>query len=371
VKNILGVGKIRTAGEEAVLKKQDVVRAWGRILAGRFPSMSIEITRRCPLSCPGCYAYRDAHLGAAGSLSGLREFAGENLVKGILALVDLHRPLALSIVGGEPLLRRREITQLLPELASRQVHTQIVTSGVAPIPPEWRHASMLSIVVSVDGLPAEHDRRRAPATYDRIIRNISGHAITVHCTITRQMTGRPGYLEEFLRLWSKQPEIRKIWISLYTPQAGETSPEMLPLKIREEVLDELSILAHRFKKLELPPGVLRAYRRPPTNPAQCIFARTSQTISADLKTRVTPCQLGGRPDCGACGCFAAAGFQAVGQHRLPIGIRTGTIFKVSHSLGLRLRRLRGADFRLSLPHPGEHAESGRMEHGIEPADQSA
>ena len=25
--------------------------------------LSIEITRECPLSCPGCYAYDDAHLG--------------------------------------------------------------------------------------------------------------------------------------------------------------------------------------------------------------------------------------------------------------------------------------------------------------------
>jgi MoaA/NifB/PqqE/SkfB family radical SAM enzyme len=310
--------------------------------------MSIEITRRCPLSCPGCYAYRDSHLGVAGPLSGIREFEGECLVRGILSLVDLHRPLALSLVGGEPLLRRREITQLLPELASRQVHTQIVTSGVAPIPLEWHRASMSSIVVSVDGLPAEHDRRRAPATYDRILRHISGHAITVHCTVTRQMTIRVGYLEEFLHFWSKQPEVRKIWISLYTPQAGEKSTEMLPPQEREKVLDELSILTDQFPKLELPPAVLRAYRRPPSNPAGCIFARISQTISADLRTRVTPCQLGGRPDCHACGCFAAAGFQSVGQHRLPIGITTGTIFNLSYSLGLQLRKLRKAGFNPPL-----------------------
>ena len=40
-----------------------IISAWGRILAGYTPSLSIEITRECPLRCPGCYAYGDDHLG--------------------------------------------------------------------------------------------------------------------------------------------------------------------------------------------------------------------------------------------------------------------------------------------------------------------
>jgi sulfatase maturation enzyme AslB (radical SAM superfamily) len=347
------------------MKRLDVFRAWGSTLAGNWPSMSIEITRQCPLSCPGCYAYRDSHLGAKGSLSGISEFKGERLVRGILALVDLHRPLHLSMIGGEPLIRRREITQLLPELVKRRIYTQIVTSGVAPIPLEWRGASRFSIVVSVDGLQAEHDNRRAPATYERILRHINGHDITVHCTVTRPMSHRSGYMEEFLRFWSKQPEVRKIWISLYTPQVGETSPEVLPLKAREQVLDEFSVLGDQFPKLELPPGVLRAYRQPPSNPAACIFARTSQAISADLSTRVTPCQLGGRPDCHVCGCIAAAGMEAVGQHRLPIGIRARTLFNLSHSAGFQFRKLRDA------VRTGRMRKSDRLENKILPVDRPA
>jgi sulfatase maturation enzyme AslB (radical SAM superfamily) len=231
-----------------------------------------------------------------------------------------------------------------------------VTSAVSPIPAEWRRRYKLTLVVSVDGLQAEHDRRRTPATYDRILRNINGHAITVHCTVTRQMTHRSGYLEEFLCFWSKQPEVRKIWISLYTPQAGETSSEMLPPKIREQVIDELSLLKDQFRKLELPPGVLRAYRRPPADPTCCVFARTTQAVSADLSTRVIPCQLGGRPDCRRCGCIAAAGLEAVRRHRLPIGIRTGTIFALSHALGLRLKKFRGKGIALSLPQSRQDAE---------------
>jgi MoaA/NifB/PqqE/SkfB family radical SAM enzyme len=333
-----------------------MVCAWGRILLGRAPFMSIEITRRCPLSCPGCYAYGDFHLGAEGSLSKINEFEGEPLVRGVLSLVDIYRPLHLSIVGGEPLVRWREITQLLPELEKRQVHIQIVTSAVRPIPLEWRNTARLGIVVSVDGLRSEHDRRRAPATYDRILGNIRGHAVIVHCTVTRQMTHRSGYLEEFLRYWSKQTDVRKIWISLYTPQVGEISPERLPPKIREHMIDELLSLRHQYRKLELPSGMLDAYRHPPSEPRRCVFARATQVISADLTTRVIPCQLGGRPDCHQCGCVAAAGLEAVGRHRLPIGIRTGTIFTLSHALGCHLRKLVGTGFRLSLPHTGWDAK---------------
>jgi hypothetical protein len=170
------------------------------------------------------------------------------------------------------------------------------------------------------------------------------------------MTHISGYLEKFLRFWSKQPEIRKIWISLYTPQAGERSSEVLPPNVRDHVIDELSFLRDRFRKLELPPGVLGAYRRPPADPACCVFARTTQTFSADLSNRVIPCQLGGRPDCHQCGCIAAAGLEAVSRHRLPIGIRTGTIFALSHALGLRLSKLRGKGIVSSLPQSRQDAE---------------
>ena len=40
-----------------------LLRAWGRMLRGATPLLSIEITRECPLHCPGCYAYGAAHLG--------------------------------------------------------------------------------------------------------------------------------------------------------------------------------------------------------------------------------------------------------------------------------------------------------------------
>ena len=64
------------------------------------------------------------------------------------------------------------------------------------------HLSRLNVVVSIDGLQPEHDARRKPATYERILKSIAGTKVTIHCTVTGQMMDRPGYLEEFTRFWS-------------------------------------------------------------------------------------------------------------------------------------------------------------------------
>jgi len=119
------------------METMHVLKAWGRILSGRAPSMSIEITRECPLRCAGCYAYEDAHLGGGVTLRQLSDHRGNDLVRGVLALVDRERPLHLSIVGGDPLVRCRELEVLLPQLAERGIFVQVVTSAFRPIPAAW------------------------------------------------------------------------------------------------------------------------------------------------------------------------------------------------------------------------------------------
>ncbi len=81
-----------------------------------------------------------------------------------------------------------------------------MTSAVRPIRSSGRDLRRLQIVVSIDGLQPEHDVRRTPATYDRILKHIEGHQITVHCTVTRQQVQRDGYLEEFIAVLVGEPE---------------------------------------------------------------------------------------------------------------------------------------------------------------------
>ena len=317
-----------------------IFSAWGRILSGYTPALSIEITKECPLRCPGCYAYGDDHLGGDVTLRDVTDYKGQELVDNVVALVDRLRPLHVSIVGGEPLVRYKELNTLLPILSKRGLHMQVVTSAVREIPPHWRDIKRLSIVVSIDGLQPEHDERRKPATYDRILKHIAGHSITVHCTITRQQVNRPGYLEEFLRIWSAREEVNKIWMSLYTPQIGEVSDERLRPIDREHAVNDLLALRLRYPKLALPKGLIDVYANPPDSPDECVFARTTTTISADFKTPISPCQFGGSPDCSNCGCIASAGLAAVARHQLFGFIPVGKIFNGSLKVGEQIRRIR-------------------------------
>ncbi|HVW84058.1 MAG TPA: radical SAM protein [Bryobacteraceae bacterium] len=323
------------------MKKSEIISAWGKILKGEPPSLSIEITRECPLRCPGCYAYEDAHLGGGATLRSLPDRKGQELIDGVLEVVDRVRPLHLSIVGGDPLVRYRELEALIPQLLERGIHVQVVTSAFRPLEPSWAKLEHFNVVVSIDGLQPEHDIRRAPATYERIIRNIAGQNITVHCTITGQMMRRPGYLRDFLEFWSPRPEIRKVWFSLFTPQIGDQLPEILEPAARERAIADLFELRKTFPKLDMPEGMIRQFATPPHSPDECVFALTTQTISADLKTRVVPCQFGGNPDCGSCGCIASMGLAAVAAHRLGGFIPVGAIFKASVRIG-RARAKRNA-----------------------------
>ena len=317
-----------------------VVQAWGRILTGHRPTLSVEITRECPLRCPGCYAYGDDHLGGGVVLRQLSDLKGQALIDGMLDLVARHRPVQLSIVGGEPLVRFRELETLLPRLTGMGIHTQVVTSAVRPIPLAWAAMKNLQVVVSIDGLQPEHDVRRTPATYDRILKHIDGHRITVHCTVTSQLVRRDGYLEEFLQFWQANPDTRMIWVSLYTPQRGEVSVERLTRADRLRVIDELRRLRPIAPKLEMFDGALEAYANPPASPRDCAFARTTECVSADLQRRITPCQFGGNPDCASCGCIASASLEAISRHQLPGGLRVRHIFDASETVGRGVRRLR-------------------------------
>jgi len=322
------------------MNRNDVLQAGAMILSGRRPTLSIEITKECPLRCPGCYAFEPNHLGGETELRQLSDFKGDDLVARVLAVVDRERPIHLSIVGGDPLVRYRELERILPELEARGVHTQVVTSAFRTIPAEWRRFKLLTVSVSIDGLQPEHDERRKPATYERILKNIAGAKITIHSTITGNVADRPGYLEEFVRFWSEQPPIEKIWISLFTPQRGATGPEILSPGQRAFVVDELLRLGPLYPKLQMPPALVRELISPPKSPEDCIFARTTHTLSADLKTKITPCQFGGDPDCSQCGCIASMALAAVGNHRVVGGLTAGHIFRASNRIGAAISKTR-------------------------------
>ncbi len=323
------------------MERQAVLRAWGNILTGYEPNLSIEITRECPLRCPGCYAYGDTHLGGGVVLRDLADFKGHELVERLLQVVRERRPIHLSIVGGEPLVRFRELEILLPRLTGEMgIHTQVVTSAVRPIPASWADMPRLQVVVSVDGLQPEHDARRRPATYERIRKHIARQHVTVHCTLTRQQA-RPGYVAEFVREWAANPDVKRIWFSLYTPQRGEDSAERLRPEDRDRLVGEIASLhAHEPKLHDMSPPVVHGYLHPPQAPDQCIFAKTTACLSADLRQPITPCQYGGDPDCSQCGCVASVGLAALADYKVANVLPLRSVFNGSLAVGATVRRAR-------------------------------
>jgi organic radical activating enzyme len=258
------------------------------------------------------------------------------LINGVLALVRRERPMHVSIVGGKPLVRYRELEVLLQKLEQMGTHVQLVTSAVRPIPASWRELRNFQLVVSVDGLPPEHDHHRAPATYERILKHIAGQSITVHCTITRQLLKRPGYLSDFAAFWSARQEARRIWFSLYTPQEGDRSEERLTRADRLSVVGELARIRRQFPKVDAPDGALDAFLDPPRSPQECIFSQVTACVSADLSARITPCQFGGRPVCSECGCMASAGLASIGKPKVAGLIPLSGIYSLSRRVGERL-----------------------------------
>src|SRR5437899_1506505 len=83
----------------------------------------------------------------------------------------------------------------------------------------------------------------------------------------------------------------------------------------------------------MPEGLILQFATPPHSPRDCVFALTTHTLSADLKTKIVPCQFGGNPDCGSCGCIASMGLAAVAAHKLGGVIPVGAIFKASVKIG--------------------------------------
>lgn len=317
-----------------------IFQAWGKILNGEQPSLSIEITKECPLKCPGCYAYDSAHLGGGQTLRDLNDRRGQALVDGVLEIVDRLKPLHLSIVGGDPLVRYRELELMIPSLLARGVHVQIVTSAFRTMGPTWAGLERLHVVVSIDGLRPEHDARRAPATYERILRNIVGQRVTVHCTITGQMMKRPGYLGEFLEFWTPRSEVKKVWFSMFTPQVGDEMPEILTAEERKQAIEDMVRLQKQYPKLNMSEALIRQFASPPHRPQDCVFALTTRTVSADLETEITPCQFGGNPDCGSCGCIGSMYLASVAEHKLRGILPLGTIFKASFKIGQARARYR-------------------------------
>ena len=116
-------------------------------------------------------------------------------------------------------------------------------------------------------------------------------------------------------------------------------------------MNELRRLRPLYPKLDMHDIVIDEIAHPPRSPQECIFARTTETISADLTTQITPCQFGGDPDCSQCGCIASMGLAAVGHYKVAGPLTAGHLFMASDRIGKRWRKLEKALTLRRTPKP--------------------
>ncbi len=98
-----------------------------------------------------------------------------------------------------------------------------------------------------------------------------------------------------------------------------------------------------YPKLKMGEATIREFAAPPQSPSECLFARTTATLSADLKSKITPCQFGGDPDCSRCGCLASMGLAALAHRKVFAGVTAWETYAASAQVGQVVGRLRGID----------------------------
>ena len=117
---------------------EGIIRAWGKILAGYQPNLSIEITRECPLTCPGCYAYGGGHLGGDITLRELQDFNRPRLERAIVVRADLDDGRPLTARRQAVIARGRVVVVFEPQ--SERAHVvRVAAPAVAARRPAARH----------------------------------------------------------------------------------------------------------------------------------------------------------------------------------------------------------------------------------------
>ena len=328
---------------------EGIIHGLGPHPRGYKPSLSIEITRECPLRCPGCYAYGDDHLGGDVTLRAGPRLQGPGARSTASSRSSIeHKPLHVSIVGGEPLVRYRELNDD-PAAARRARHLHAARHerraadsdrvGAASAGCRSSSRSTACSPSTTSGArrrPTIASSSTSPGTRSRCTARSRGS----RCSATA--TSRSSS-----QFWSANAGRRGRSGSACTRRrSARCRPSGCTPDDRERVVADLMALRPRYPKLQMPEGLIERLREAaasrPTSASSRRRRRASRPTSSDA---ITPCQFGGKPDCSNCGCIASAG---LGADRAPPAARAASRSARSSSSSLEgrpssVRRLRAGE----------------------------
>jgi len=199
-----------------------------KVLGRRLPLLaSFKLTHACNLACRACPFHRRADAPAAAM----------DWPAATRCLDELRQRGCRIVVfeGGEPLLWRdssRSVHDILAYARQRFARVAVTTNGTlnldVPAHVVW---------VSIDGLPATHDRLRS-GSFERIRRSLlqTRHPkILVHHTVNRANCGE---LQAMLDLLATIPSVRGLTLQFFYPyNQGEDDLALSPAQRRETVIN--------------------------------------------------------------------------------------------------------------------------------------
>ena len=267
---------------------------------------SVDVTRECNLRCGHCYFFEQEHQ---------QELSVEQWKDTFERCKDDgYRFYQCAWVGGEPLLRKP-----LVELGrSYFKYNTVTTNGSIPLP-DWKDVSWY---ISVDGGRQTHDTlRNMPGLYDTIRQTIDqtdGLKITIAYCIT---SANVAEIDASLAEWSKNPKVRNMLFSFYTPIRGLDDALWLDWHEKDRILDTL--IAQKSEYSDFILNTERALQlmksdRARTVTDSCPFAAKSFAFdpAGNLKQ---PCMMGPKADCNRCGCVVPFYLKSLTDRRLVLG----------------------------------------------------
>ncbi|NTV47709.1 MAG: radical SAM protein [Chlorobiales bacterium] len=280
---------------------------------------SIDVTNQCNLRCGHCYFFEQNH-DSEWSLEQWREKFEDMKAEGF-------RSFQCTWVGGEPLLRLPLI-----ELGRRYFkYNTVTTNGSLPLP-DWKDVSWY---ISVDGGRESHDKmRNKPGLFDTIRQNIDatkGLKITIaYCITSENVTEISASLEE----WSRNPKIRNMVFSFFTPVRGLDDSLWLGWDAKDLILEFLIEKKKVYGDFIV--NTTRALRLMKSDRARsvtdkCPFAEKSFALGPDGVMK-EPCMLGPKADCLRCGCVVPFYLTSLTNRKL-------VVKDMAKTLGIKIKNM--------------------------------
>jgi MoaA/NifB/PqqE/SkfB family radical SAM enzyme len=268
-----------------------------------YPSVVVNVTNHCNLSCAHCFVFRDGNPNEAPA-SIRDEMSEAAMLETLTGLRDRHGIRSALWMGGEPLLRRR----LLERGIRLFDQNTITTNGTIPL---IDFGPRTLYVVSLDGPEDLNDAIRGAGVYRKVMRNLSrlpielASPVQVQCTVTKRNQHRLEELVEALQ----STRIGWMTFSFYVPRADDRGEDAwVDNEERADAVREVMRLRARYPgfvrnsmrslELMLPPEAERVT-------AACPAWDLILPLYLEGDHFVTPfCCYGNDVDCERCGAWA-------------------------------------------------------------------